>query len=378
MRDIRAAAIVLGALAVGACQRAGEPGASTGPAPAAPVVVAVATQSDSPIALRTIGSVQSPSLVMLRPQVSARVLELAASEGTDVKPGDVIARLDARPFEVALAEARANETQARAMADDAHRLVARLAGADATSAVAQRDIESARAKATAADAEVLSSQARVERAALDLGYCTIAAPFAGRLGEFLVRPGSIVKVNDTDLIELVQFDPIEVSCAVPEERIGAVREALKAGAVTVEAWPSGEDGAGIPGTLTFVDSKVDPATGTIRLKATFANPERRLWPGRFATVSILLGYDRDSVTAPEAAVQQSQAGTMVWVVKGDQTVEARPVRVRRTADGRSVIESGLAAGETVVTEGQLRLAPGAKVKVKDAPGGTAPGTGDAR
>ncbi|MFO0831640.1 MAG: efflux RND transporter periplasmic adaptor subunit [Phycisphaerales bacterium] len=358
--------LAVSALMVGACRK--QEGAAAGPAPAAPVSVAVASVEDVPVVLRTIGSVESRARVVVRPQVSGRVLELPAGEGTDVAAGQVLVRIDARPFEVALRSAEAAWTQSGAAAKDAHQYLSRLEGARGTTAVSDRDIEAARAKADGADAEVLAGQAGVDSAKLELEYCTISAPFAGRLGEFQVKVGSVVKENEAGIVELVQFDPIDVACAVPEEQIGAVRAAMEAGAVAVEAEPSGEGGGGVPGTLSFVDSAVDAATGTIRLKATFANQQRRLWPGRFVTVRVLLGHERGSVVVPDAAVQQSQAGAMVYVVKGDKTVEARAVTVGRRVDGRSVVTSGLAGGETVVTEGQLRLAPGASVVVKGGPG----------
>jgi multidrug efflux system membrane fusion protein len=368
----RAVLVFLALAGLTACRRAPEPG----PAPAAPallpVVVATAQKIDAPVFLRTIGSVEPKARVMLRPQVTAKVKELAAPEGTDVNAGQAVILLDAGPFETTLRQAEAELDHARAVAEDAHRLVDRLK--EATTAVSQREVEEAAAKAKAADADTASKEAMVGTARWNVSYCTITAPFTGRLGAYLVKPGAIVKSEEADLVELTQVDPIEVGFSVPEENIPAIREAMGRGRVEVDALPAGEAANPVKGTLTFFDNKVDPMTGTIRLKATFANADRRLWPGRFANVSVLLALEPDSVGVPEAAVVTSQSGPSVFVVKKDQSVEIRPVRVRRTVDGTSIIDSGVSAGETVVTEGQLRLGPNSKVQPKGPPSSPAQGT----
>lgn len=368
MNWIRCGTLLVGMCVLVGCRKSNQESKAQGPPQGVPVAVALAVKSDAPKVLRAIGRVESASRITIRPQVSARVLELAAAEGTDVKAGQAIVRLDARPFEVALREAQANLDQARAASEDAHNLVSRLTEVQAASAVSARDIEAARSKALASDADVQSNQARVEGARLDLEYCSIVAPFSGRLGEFSIKPGSIVKANETDLVELVQFDPIEVVCSVPEERIRELRESLAHNG-DIEVWvvPSGEHESSVTGRLSFIDSAVDPATGSIRLKASFSNSARELWPGRFVGVSILLGVDKGSILIPESAVLQSQAGSIVYIVKSDLTVESRQVVVARTENSMSMIASGVNAGETVVTDGQLRLAPGSPVKIKDTP-----------
>jgi multidrug efflux system membrane fusion protein len=342
----------------------------------APARVAVTTApaelGDAPVLIRTIGSVQSKSGITVRPQVAGRVAQLPTPEGVEVRAGDVLVLLDARPYEASLAEAEANLARARALAADAHVLAERAREARASNAMTQRELEQAEAQAAAADAEVAAREALVQTARLDLAYCTVTAPFAGRLGQFLVKPGSIVKENDTDMVELAQIDPIEVAFAVPESSIAAVREGMAREPLRVEVLPSGENGPPVVGALTFIDNKVDAATGTIRLKATFANADHRLWPGRFTNVTLVIGNEPGSILVPESAVQQSQAGTSVFVVKADRTVELRPVSVRRVIDGRAVIADGVAAGESVVTDGQLRLAPGVGVEVRSARGKDAP------
>lgn len=372
-------ALALGAALLPACSRKPEPrSAASAPAPV-PVTAAAALSVDLPVTMRAIGTVGSKARVTLRPQITARVLELLAEEGRDVRAGQPLLRLDARPFESELREAEANLAQARAMADDARRLAARLEDATDSLAVSNRELEETRAKVVAADAGVLSEQAKVELARLNIEYCTIAAPFAGRLGQVLVRPGTILKANESDLVELTQIDPIEIGFAVPEAAIAAIRAASAAGPVRVEASPGGDTGAPQLGAMSFLDNKVDPTTGTIQIKATFPNASLRLWPGQFANVTLVLGREPGSIAIPESAVQPSQNGPIVFVIRSDQSVELRPVVVRRTVDGQSLIDHGLAQGETVVTDGHLRLTPGAKVQIKTPPAPRAAATaGDAR
>lgn len=382
-------AVVLVSVGLGGCDRdsgragGGSKGGGVGgppKPPPVPVAVTTATRADVPIALRTIGSVESKARVVLRPQVAGRIVELAAEEGTNVQAGQVLVRLDPRPFEAVIAEAEANLARGRAEALDANQLAERTKTAALASAISARESEAAMARAMAADAQVQSYQALLDTAKLNLMYCTVSAPFAGRLGSFLVKPGSIVKENDTDLVELSQVDPIEVAFSIPEENIPAVRMALVRGAPVVEVAPAGTAAGEAParGELTFVDNKVDPATGSIRLKAAFANADLRLWPGQFANVRMILGQDDDAVMVPAEAVQVTQSGPAVFVVGAEKTVELRVVDVRRTVDGMSVIASGIEEGETVVTEGQLRLAVGSSVVFKGAAGSRASGAGESK
>lgn len=376
MNRIATVLMASGALAAaglsGACKPEASAGKSGGTPPPVPVTVGSAVKADAPIVLRTIGTAESRARVMLRPQVAGRIAELAVQEGTDVEAGQVLLRVDSRPFEAALRGAEANLARSKALASDAHRLLASTQGARASGAMSARESEEAQAKSDAADADVMANQSEVETARLNLAYCTVSAPFAGRLGQFLVKPGSIVKANEADLVELAQTDPIEVGFSVPEQSIPAVREGKAAGPMRIEALASGETSAAV-GELTFVDNKVDTTTGTIRLKGTFPNAARRLWPGQFVNVSLTLGTEAGCVLVPESAVQPTQAGLAVFVVKPDKTVELRVVAVRRTAEGRSVIERGIEAGETVVTDGQLRLVPGSSVTIKGEPAAPAKG-----
>jgi membrane fusion protein, multidrug efflux system len=355
-------------MALAACERQEQARPAAGP-PTVPVSVAKAETRDVPVQLRSVGTVESIAAVMLRPQVAGQVLAVPAGEGRDVTAGEVIVTIDPRPFEAALREAEASLARNTAIATDERRGAQQLRTAYEGRAVAVREVEQAEARALAAEAQAAQDQAAVETARLQLSYSTITAPFDGRLGALLVKPGAIVKANETDLIHLTQVAPIDVAFTVREQDLAQVRAAQAARLLPVLAEVPGGDGP-VQGVLSFIDNRVDPATGAIRLKARFENADQRLWPGQFVNVTMTVGVDEGATVVPSAAVQASQRGRAVFVIKADGTAEQRPVEVRRNEDGVSVISSGVAPGETVVTEGQLRLTNGAKVTVRE--GRTAP------
>lgn len=348
------------------CQRS-DPSPVASTSSAVPVTVATAAQSDAPVLIRTIGSAQAKASVVLKPQVSGRVAEILATEGSEVEVGQPLINLDEAWYKAAVQQREADLAQSRAMSVDAHNLEERNRAAVASSALSQRELEQAQARSAAADAETASKQADLETARLNLAYCKLVAPFSGRLGQFLVKPGAIVKENETELVEINQVDPIEVAFSIPEQRMPAIREAMskESAVLRVEVIPSGDTNGPIVGELSFVDSRVDANTGTIKLKAVFPNADHRLWPGRFVNVTLVLGVERSSVQIPDSAIQATQDGPAVFVVNAQQTVELRPVSIRRSFDGKSIIDKGINAGDVVVVEGQLRLGPGAAVQIKN-------------
>jgi multidrug efflux system membrane fusion protein len=352
-------------LSLAACNRTEQPKGPPPPPPPVPVSVAKAQERDMPVQLRSVGNVESISAVTIRPQVAGQLIETPVAEGTDVNAGDVIARIDPRPFQAALREAEATLAMNQATATDERRAAEQLRAAFNNRAVAIREVEAAEAKATAAEAKVLQDQAAIETARLNLSYCTIAAPFGGRLGAFRAKPGTILKQNETDLVDLTQLAPIDVAFSIREQDLPAVRAAMAAGTVPVEAAIAG-DPAPVQGQLSFLDNRVDATTGAVRLKARFENAERRLWPGQYVNAVITLGIDKGVVVVPSTAITASQRGQSVFIIKPDQTAEMRTVTVRRAVDGATVVESGVTAGETVVTDGQLRLVNGARVAARDA------------
>jgi multidrug efflux system membrane fusion protein len=330
--------------------------------------MAVAQQQDVPITLHSVGNVSAISEVMLRPEVAAQILDAPAGEGTDVNAGDVVVRLDPRPFQAALNEAQAALARHEALAKDAHKQAQALHDALVNKATSTREAEQAEANAVAADAQVVQDQATIETAKVNLDYCTIRAPFSGRLGALMVKPGAVVKVGETDLISLTQIAPIEVTFAMPEEYLASIRAAAAVGPVPTQVQIPGDAGTPVSGTLSFIDNKVDTMTGSVRLKAHFDNTDRRLWPGQFVNVTITTGVEKNAVIVPSAAVQASQKGQSIFVVKPDQSVELRTVAARIVNSIAIVtqgVHQGVQAGETVVTDGQIRLVPGSKVVAKD-------------
>ncbi len=359
---MRSLSVLCAAIALTGCQR--QPAASKTAPATVPVKVAQAVQGTSPISVRAVGAVEPIASVMLRPQISAQVLSAPAGEGVDVTSGAVIIQLDARPFDATLKQAQANLDRDRAMAADAHKAAEQYASASLAKAMPVRTTEEAQAKAVAADATVAADEAALQTAKLNLEYCTITAPFAGRLGSLQVKPGAVVKLNETDLVELVQITPIDVAFSVPEDRLPAISAAQAKSPLPVSVQIPGSDGPALTGAVAFVDNRVDPGTGTIRLKARFENKDRSLWPGQFVNATLTLGLSENVVLVPSEAVQPSQDGASVFVVKDDHTVEMRRVAAGRSSDGRTVIAAGVSAGETVVTDGQLRLTAGTTVEAR--------------
>jgi len=342
--------------------------------PAVPVVTAVAAQKDVPVQVQAIGTVEPFATVSVKPQVGGVIETVHFTEGTDVRAGQLLFTIDPRPYEAALRQAESARQRDAAQLQNAQ-AEARRAESLSTQGILSREAhEQAHAASEALAATVRSDEAAVESARLQLGYCTIRSPIDGRTGSLLVHQGNLVKVVDSGpLVVVNRVDPVYVSFAVPEQRLGEIERAMAAGRLVVEAVLPGGDALPGHGRLTFLDNAVDRATGTIKLKGTFPNPGRRLWPGQFVNTRLTLAVRSGAVVVPSQALQSGQGGTFVFVVKTDLTAESRPVVVVQEADGEAVVEKGLAAGERVVTDGQLRLVPGVKVEPKasaPAPGAT--------
>jgi multidrug efflux system membrane fusion protein len=364
------ASLVLCALSGAACAR-GTANAAAGPPPV-PVVIGEARTQAIADELRAVGQVEAWTTVSVRSQVTGVVTVAHFREGSDVRAGELLFTIDPRPFQAALDQAQA--TLARDRAQLANVQAEQRRGEDLyrQGILAQETNDQRRSAADAQAAQVKADQAAVETARLNFGWCQVRAPIDGRAGAILVFPGNVAKAPDGNpLVVLTQTRPVKVSFAVPESRLAQVRAAAAGKApLAVEALASGASDGGERGELVFLDNEVDRTTGTIRLKARFANRDLRLWPGEFVEVRLVLGTRAGAVVVPSSAVQPGQAGPYVYVVKPDSTVESRTVRSTDYPGGLVVIESGLAAGERVVVDGQLRLAPGALVVSKPAPGET--------
>lgn len=358
------AAIALPALLASCANQESSKGGSRGEI--APVLAAQVEKRTVPITLHAIGTVEAHRSVAIRARVGGELTRVHFREGQDVREGDLLFSIDARPYEIALRAAEADLMQAKAKATIADLDAQRSEKLAEQELVSRQDHERVIATARGESAAVRSSEADVEEAKLNLQYCSIAAPVTGRTSNLLVQEGNLVRANDTQsLIVINQITPIFVSFSVPERRLPELVRSMSGGK-ELEVTASPAAGAGEPtlGRLTFVNNAVDPSTGSILLKAEFANEDRRLWPGEFVQVSVLLATREDATVVPVSAVQSGQKGDYVIVVKQDQTAEMRPVVTGIRLDGMVIIEKGVEPGETVVTDGQLRVVPGAKVAVK--------------
>ena len=344
-------------------------GRGAGGGGAVPVTTAVAVQKPMPVNLHVVGNVETASTVEVRAQVTGALLTVEFSEGQEVKAGDLLFTLDPRPFETALQQAQAVLAKDTGQSKTAETQRARYRDLLAKGLVSQADFDTVSATANALQGTINVDNAQVETAKLQLQYTKIAAPVSGRTGALLVHQGALVRSTDASpLVVINQIAPVYVSFAVPARMLADVRNGRSAGSLRVEAVVPGSRDAASTGSVTFIDNAVDPATDTIRLKGTFANTDRRLWPGQFVNVTLQLAVEPHAVVIPAEAVQPSQQGSSVYVVKPDQTVEARTVQVSRTEGQDSVIASGIRAGDVVVIDGQLGLTPGARVSVKAAAG----------
>ncbi len=357
-----------------------------------PVIVANATRRDVPLEVEVIGNVEASSVVVIKPQVSGELVRVLFQEGDFVRKGDPLFEVDRRTLEAQLQQAQANlsrsEAQARlseanlgrskAQAGYLQEQAKRYTQLMNEGVISKEQNDQALSEAKAQDEMVLADQAGIESAKADiaanralieslkvqLSFTYIKSPISGRTGTLLVRQGNIVSANTTELVQINQMEPVFVSFAVPEAQLKGVVTSFGRAKIPVFAIPQ-DGGETKQGTLTFFENTVDVSTGTIRMKGTFPNPDRKLWPGEFVRVRVRLGSNANAIVVPNQAIQTSQDGQFVYVVKADKTVESRPVTVSSRSGEDIVISTGLNAGEVVVTEGQLRLIPGMQVQVRN-------------
>jgi multidrug efflux system membrane fusion protein len=362
-----------------------------------PVTVATVAQKNVPVEVQVIGNVEAYSTISVRAQVTGQLEKAFFNEGDYVKQNDLLFTIDRRPLEAALNQAKANlsrdeaslgqsqanlardEAQARYAEAQANRYAALFeqkiisrdqaeqlrANADAIAQAVAAD----RATIESAKAAIGASRANVANAEVQLSYTNIKSPIDGRTGNMTVKAGNVVTANNMELMTINQVEPIYVTFAVPESQLTAIKTYMAQGKLPVKARPQDDPGGEETGILTFVDNAVDTTTGTIKLKGTFPNADHKLWPGQFVRVTLRLTTQQNAIVVPNEAVQTGQNGSYIYVVKQDRTVESRSVTVGARVDQDMVIESGLEPGETIVREGQLRLAPGSRIVVRDPNGG---------
>jgi len=343
--------------------RAPSPASAKPAASAVPVQVATARQGNLDLSLQLVGRGEAWSTVTLRAQVSGQLQSLAFQPGSRVHKGQLLAQLDTRLLKAQLDQSRGAVARDQAQLKKAQADRQRYADMLAKGYVSKADFDTYQANLAVAQAALQSDRAAQELAQTNLDYARITAPFDGITGAPLVWPGAQVSAQSTDIVVLNQVQPIRIAFNLPEASLGAVREALARGPVTVRASVPGQAGASMAGTLEFIDNAVDNSTGTILLKARFDNPDLRLTPGQFVQVTLPTTRIANAITVPVEALQSSSRGSFVFVVGAGDKVEQRYVSTGPVAAGQQVITRGLQAGERVVTEGQMLLVEGAKVRV---------------
>jgi membrane fusion protein, multidrug efflux system len=336
---------------------------------AVPVTVATVQQKDMPLGLQAIGNVQPLSTVAVRALVEGQLLNVSFHEGDDVTKGQVLFTIDSRPYAAALQQAQANLQRDEAQLRNGEANAARYADLVKKDYVTKEEYDRIASGAEAARAVAAADRAAAENARLQLSYCTIRAPLSGRTGSLQVHAGNLVHANDTTpLVVINQVEPVYVQFSVPQDQLAQIRAASGSGAgggKTLDVVASPPNAAAqAHGKLSFVDNAVDTTTGTITLKALFDNRDRALWPGQFVTVAMTIENRPSAIVVPARAVQTGQKGQYVYVVKPGNAVEMRPISVFRTIGQETIVADGLNAGETVVTDGQLRLTPKSKVEIK--------------
>lgn len=335
------------------------------PKPTVPVTAGTVIQKTVPVQVRAIGNVEAYSTISVKSQIDGQLIRVHFKEGQDVKKGDILFTIDPRSYEAALKQAEANLAKDSAQLENARLEVSRYAELVKKGYVAQEQYDQIRTNAAALEATVNADKALVENALLQLKYCFIYSPITGRTGNLMANQGNLIKANaDNPMVTINQIQPIYVTFSVPEQYLSEINKYMAGRDVKVEAYVTRDEDHPEEGVLTFVDNTVDMTTGTIKLKGTFANKEKRLWPGQFVNVILTLTTQPNAVVVPSQAIQTGQSGDYVFVIKSDLTVESRLVIIARTLDGETVVEKGLQPGDKVVTDGQLRLIPGAKVEIK--------------
>jgi multidrug efflux system membrane fusion protein len=329
------------------------------------VTVAPVQTGDLPVYLNGIGTVQAYNTVTVRFLVNGTLEKVTFTEGQDVKAGDLLGQIDPRPYKATLDQAIAAKARDEALLANARLDLARYQKLVAESSVATQVRDTQLALVHQDEATVQNDQAQIEFAALQVVYTAVTSPIAGRTGVRLIDAGNIVQTtNTTGLVVVTQLEPISVLFTLPEDDFSLVNKWMAQGTLTVEATSRADNKKLSKGTLLLINNQIDQTTGTIQLKATFDNKDHALWPGQFIDAQLLVETRHNAITVPTAAVQLGPQGVYAYVVKPDNTVEMRPIKVSAANPGapETLVRSGLSAGENVVIDGQVKLRPGVTVK----------------
>ena len=332
--------------------------------PPVPVTVGKASRRTVPVRITVIGNGEAYTTVNVKAQVDGLLQRVDFREGQDVQQGQELFAIDSAPFEAALHQAEANLARDQAQLRNAHDQFQRNTALFQQGIISKDQEETFRTNEAALEATVKADQAAIENAKIELGYCVIRSPISGRTGSLAIKMGNLVKNNDAALVTINQISPLYVDFSVPEQYLDEIKSRFAEGPMPVMAAIPQDTAHPEAGTLAFINNTVDTNTGTVMMKATFPNEGKRLWPGQFVNVTLTLHSLPDAVVVPSQAVQTGQNGKYIFVVKADDSVEMRPVVAGVTDGGDTVIEQGLSAGDTVVTDGQLMLMPGGHVMIR--------------
>ncbi|MFY9562577.1 MAG: efflux RND transporter periplasmic adaptor subunit [Terriglobales bacterium] len=342
--------------------------AAPGPPPPVPVLAATVEQKDVPIQVHGIGTVEAYSTVSVKTQITGELTGVYFKEGDDVQKGQLIFTLDKRPLEADVRRAEGALARDEAQAANALTEQRRYEALIKAGVVSTQEYDRVASNAAALQAAVRADKGALENARVQRVYASIYSPINGRTGNLIVHQGNMIKANDNPpLVNINQMEPIYVTFTVPQQYLAEVKQHSRRGSLPVQAVIPNDPGGALTGKLSFIDNMVDPGTGTLKLKGVFSNGDRRLWPGQFVDAYLTLKTQSNALVIPSQAIQNGQQGTFVYVIKEDSTVEARPITTSDTQQaGQVIVQKGLAAGERIVIDGQLRLVPGAKVQIKQA------------
>ncbi len=330
-----------------------------------PVLAAQVERRAMPLKVRAVGTVTPVATVAVKSRVDGEIMQVGFQPGGDVKAGQMLFVIDPRALQAQLDQAQANLARDQALLTTSQADVKRYTDLLRQHLVSDQELEKMRATLGQVRAAIKADQAAVENYRVQLSYTVIRSPIDGRAGALLLDRGNMVKANDTNAMVVInQLKPIDVAFAVPERMLPAIRGDMAKGDVAVDAVVADDSAHPLHGVLDFIDNAADPTTATVQLRARYPNDDLALWPGQFARVTLLLGVQQQALAVPAQAVQEGQHGSFVYVIQADNSVALRPVKVQRVEEGDAVIAEGLQAGETVVTSGQLRLAPGMKVTIR--------------
>jgi multidrug efflux system membrane fusion protein len=343
---------------------AAEAPAPAAPAPGVPVTAGTVKAQDVPVFLNGIGTVQANNMVTIKSRVDGQIVAVNFTEGQEVKAGDRLLQIDPRPYQAVLEQVSANKAKDEAQLVSAQLDLQRYSALVGPGYQTRQSFDQQKALVAQLEAALKADQASIDAAQLNVTYCDIRAPIDGRLSQRLVDMGNMVHANDTNgLVTIAQLKPIFVSFTIAQGSLDTIRQHQAQGALVVKAFPSAGGDQLAQGTLTLIDNAIDQATGTIHLKASFANKDERLWPGEFVSLRLILDTRHNVATVPSQTVQVGPNGNYAYTIDKDGKAERRPVEVAAVQDGIAVVTKGLSVGERVVVDGQYRLTEGAKVKI---------------